>query len=85
MRVDVEQASKQAMWKLTLRLQRESCHCWGRERQAPSSSTGVVATARTQRELGQHGRPHRAVEREINRRPVKVRPGAVGSRMGSLY
>ena len=54
-----------------------------RERQAPSGSTGVVTTARTQREPGQHGRPHRAVEREINRRPVKARPGAAGSRMGS--
>ena len=83
MRVNVEQASKKAMWKLTSRLQRESWHCWGRERQAPSGFTGVVTTARTQRELGQHGRPHRAVEREINRRPVKVRLGAAGSRMGS--
>jgi hypothetical protein len=66
------------MWKLTWRLYRESCHRWGRERQAPSGSTGVVTTARTQRELGQHGRPHRAVERKTNRRPVKARPGAAG-------
>jgi hypothetical protein len=71
------------MWKLTWRLYRESCHRWGRKRQAPSGSTGVVTTARTQRELEQHGRPHRAVEREINRKPVKARPGAAGSRMGS--
>src|SRR5438552_1196475 len=46
-RVNAEQAPKIAMWRLTWRLHRESCHCWGRERQAPSSSTGVVATART--------------------------------------
>src|SRR6202022_323986 len=52
------------------------------ERPAPCGSTGVVTPARTQREPGQHGRPHRAVEREINRRPVKARPGAAGSRMG---
>src|SRR6266571_3631202 len=50
---------------------------------APSGSTGVVTTARTQRESEQHGRPRRAVGRETNRRPVKVRPGAAGSRMGS--
>jgi hypothetical protein len=66
------------MWKLTWRLYRESWHRRGRERQAPSSSTGVVTTARTRRELGQHGRPHRAVERKTNRRPVKARPGAAG-------
>src|SRR5471030_2763622 len=34
------------MWRLTWRLYRESWHCWGRERQAPSGSTGVVTTAR---------------------------------------
>ena len=32
--------------------------------QAPSGSTGVVTTARTQRESEQHGRPRRAVERD---------------------
>jgi hypothetical protein len=29
----------------------ESCHRWGRERQAPSGSTGVVTMAPIQREL----------------------------------
>jgi|SRR5450631_497017 hypothetical protein len=37
----------------------------------------------TQRDPEQHGRPHRAVERKTNQRPVKARPGTVGSRMGS--
>jgi hypothetical protein len=60
-RVNVEQASKSSMWRLTWRLYRESWHCWGRERQAPSGSTGVVTTARTQRESWQHGRPRRVV------------------------
>src|SRR6266849_2181355 len=59
--------SKRAMWELTWRFYRESWHCWGRERQAPSGPTGVVTTARTQRESGQHGRPHRVV---LSERPT---------------
>jgi hypothetical protein len=78
-RVNVEQASKRSMWRLTWRLYRESCHCWGRERQALSSSTGVVTTARTQREPGQHGRPCREVLSEGPtgglRRPDRARRG----------
>jgi hypothetical protein len=46
---------------------------------------GVVAAACTQGKRTQHGKPHRVVERTINRQPVRDGSGAVGWRRGSYY
>jgi putative SOS response-associated peptidase YedK len=55
MRVNVEQASKTLMWKLTLRLRRESCHCWGRERKAPRTGGPPVSNIRNTASPHWHG------------------------------
>jgi hypothetical protein len=46
---------------------------------------GVVAAACTQGKRTQHGKPHRVVERTINRQPVRDGSGAAGWRRGSYY
>ena len=44
-----------------------------------------MAAACTQGKRTQHGKPHRVVERMINRQPVRDGSGAVGWRRGSYY
>src|SRR5262249_43414817 len=53
--------------------------------QAPSSPTGVVATARGHRRNTKHGKPQRWRRVTANRKPARDRPGRVGWRRGPQY
>ncbi len=90
--------SKRAMWELTWRFYRESWHCLGADLAFLQGKLALLGKRATGTQRSHRGSddgtyttrigatretPSRGLERETNRRPVKVRPGAAGSRMGS--
>jgi hypothetical protein len=84
MRVNAEQASKNSDVEADLAIAQGKLPLLGKRATGTQQlHRGSGDGTHTTRIGATRETPWRGLERETNRRPVKVRPGAVGSRMGS--